>query len=522
MSAKDKKLVDLDLVFEGKKLILPSGTEDKIDQVIGVLERKLKELQTVVTVNEVVDAYPFDGALAFADAMKEIYGVVLTKPGSFFRAPPTIMNVSVGVNEQRPVIWGTFELPNVEGELLTGIAEHEGRRCFVIRGSVRKKHMPEILALANRTREIVKNNSIYRGKAIRLTVDRDGNIDHERGPQFLDLANVNTEELTFSAETAVQVETSLWTPIKKTEQVRKHKIPLKRGVLLKGPFGTGKTLTAFATAQLCEKHGWTFVMVSDVAGLRETIEFARRFQPAVVFAEDIDRAVEGQERTSQIDSVLNTIDGIESKNSELMVVLTTNNAEEINRAMIRPGRLDAIIEVSAPDAAAVKKLVRIYARGMLDQNDPLELSSEALAGQIPAVIREAVERAKLYALSENDDGQVTDTALFNAVQGMKEHLNLLYKKDDEPSNAELLEKSIGKAVAKAVGLDESIAEEVEETKNMVVRNAEDMRRRLSKTQEIAIAARNAAATAAETAENIENGVGVVNNKVTKIANRLDA
>jgi len=80
-------------------------------------------------------------------------------------------------------------------------------------------------------------------------------------------------------------------------------------------------------------------------------------------------------------------------------VLTTNNVEKINRAMLRPGRLDAVIPVRAPDAEAAIKLVRNYSRGLLKAtDDEMVPVGAALAGLIPAVIREAVERSKLAAI----------------------------------------------------------------------------------------------------------------------------
>jgi transitional endoplasmic reticulum ATPase len=82
-----------------------------------------------------------------------------------------------------------------------------------------------------------------------------------------------------------------------------------------------------------------------------------------------------------------------------MVVLTTNHLDVINPAMLRPGRLDAVIEVTAPDQAAVERLIRVYAREMLTEDVDVSHVAQQLAGQIPAVVREVVERSKLYWLT---------------------------------------------------------------------------------------------------------------------------
>src|SRR5262249_9702485 len=111
-----------------------------------------------------------------------------------------------------------------------------------------------------------------------------------------------------------------------------------------------KTLTAYVTAKKSSSNNWTFIYLDRVAGLHEAFRFAKQYAPSVIFAEDIDRAVNGDDRTTDIDDVLNTIDGIESKGGEIITILTTNHVDQINRAMLRPGRLDAVISIQAPDA----------------------------------------------------------------------------------------------------------------------------------------------------------------------------
>jgi transitional endoplasmic reticulum ATPase len=232
-----------------------------------------------------------------------------------------------------------------------------------------------------------------------------------------------------------QIQTNLFTPIEHTDRCREYHIPLKRGVLLEGPYGTGKTLTAFVTAVKAQQNGWTFILLDKVGGLKKALEFARMYGPAVVFSEDIDRAVTG-ERSVEMDDILNTIDGIESKGSDIITILTSNHVENINPAMLRPGRLDAVIRVHAPDAQSAEKLIRIYARDMLNSDEDVTEAAKHLEGQIPAVIREAVERAKLYAIGRDPSARgirFTGKDLSNSARGMKMHLELLKPKKIEDS-----------------------------------------------------------------------------------------
>src|SRR5260221_2343831 len=141
-----------------------------------------------------------------------------------------------------------------------------------------------------------------------------------------------------------------------------------------------------------------------------------------------------------MDSLLAIVDGIESKETELLVVLTTNEREKIHQAMLRPRRLDSIINVTPPDPGAVVRLVHLYARGLVAEGQDLAPVGERLSGQIPAVIRECVERSKLHALRLSRPGEevlITAAALLSAADEMEFALGLLKaKRPDERSDIE--------------------------------------------------------------------------------------
>lgn len=431
------------LKYEGTQIVLPAEPERmKLADARAALERIETEEETTVRIQEIVDAFPLEGAYAMIQAMREIYGWATPLPGSFFEVPPTTVSLEVGYRKTVQVIWGRFAVPNIEGEFQSGVAEHGGRYCFSINGAVKKKHMPDVKRLADRTREIVIERSIYRGQAIRLEVDSDGDLDYQQGPAFLDLSRVREREMIFTDDLETQITTNVFTPIEHTEACREAEIPLKRGVLLEGPYGCGKTLVAYVTAKKSVAHGWTFIMLNRVSGLPQALEFARRYAPAVLFAEDIDRSISGEERTESMDDVLNEIDGLDSKSHEIMVILTSNHAEKISRAMLRPGRLDAVITISPPDDKAAQRLIRLYARTKLDKDADISAAGSELAGQIPAVIREVVERAKLYAISRGQSKRISGDDLVASARQMNNHLRLLAgKPDGEPT----VEERLGRA-----------------------------------------------------------------------------
>jgi SpoVK/Ycf46/Vps4 family AAA+-type ATPase len=103
--------------------------------------------------------------------------------------------------------------------------------------------------------------------------------------------------------------------------------------------------------------------------------------------------------------------------------------------MLRPGRLDTVVSVRAPDKEAAIRLVRMYAGKLLDPAFELEDSGvgDVLAGEIPAIIREVVERSKLAALRrDNGNLLLTPGDIEITAKGMKAHMNLL--KTPEPDN----------------------------------------------------------------------------------------
>ena len=368
--------------------------------------------------------------------MKDVFGwtKAVTVRSFFGNRPPQSLDIQVGpaTNDIQRVLVGRFEIPGVEGHVDAGVSEADGIPIFRINGKTLKKFQPLFTALATRTREIVAENSIFRNKAFELRFDDDGDISREP-PRFLDVADAQMP--IFSAEVERSVEANIFNPIRYSERCRELGIPLKRGVLLEGPYGTGKTMLSKKSGQIALENGWTFLKLADAAMLPQAVKFARRFQPAVLFLEDMDEVTGGEDRDQRINEILNTIDGVDSKSVELMVVFTSNHADNINQAMMRPGRLDAIIQISPPDAEACLRLLQLYGRELLD--DKLDYSEVAagLAGTSSAVIREVVERAKLYELSlEARNGvakggmKLTPEALRHSITTMKRQMELLADK----------------------------------------------------------------------------------------------
>ena len=416
--------VKTEIEHSGKKIILPATPENMDpDTAIATLERYKEQQNQKFDVREIVEGAPWDALQALYLACQDIYGVVTNHSikSWFGDVNPEFatINTGPGHEEKIQVPKGLMRVPGVSEPFYL---DYAGTTGAILYGTVNIKDQSRLVEIANRARQIIKERSIYKGKAIRLSVDEDGDLQMSRQPEFLDLSMVKETDIIHTRETEMLLRTNVFSPLKNTEACRKHKIPLKRGILLEGTYGTGKSLTARVTAKVAIDNGWTFIMLDRSQGLKAAIEFARSYQPCVIFAEDIERAADRSEEG--VNDLVNLVDGMVSKTMEMMIVLTTNFIDKIDKALLRPGRFDAVLSIAPPDSETVGRLIRSYARELLDESVDLSQVGDLLSGRTPADIREVVERSKLAMLSE-DRQVLTHDDLYTTALGMQRHLDLL-------------------------------------------------------------------------------------------------
>jgi transitional endoplasmic reticulum ATPase len=397
--------------------------------------------------------YPLDAALALYKALMRTYGFtsLVGTPSFWGEKPPVLVGVEVepGVTVQIP--WGSMQISGITGRLETGATLVENKATFVLAGKVVQRDRGQVDKIVALAKDILKSESIYKGKAVVVDLP-DQNFDILKAPKFMDLTGVQESDLIFPRVVQEAVETNIFAPIKHTALCRQHQIPRRRGILLAGPYGCGKTLTSRVTAKVAVDNGWTFIYVNDLKQLPQALHFAKSYAPAVIFGEDINRVVSG-ERDEEMDEYFNVIDGIDRKADEVMVVFTTNEVEEIHPGMMRPGRIDAMIEVTPPDADATARLVRVYGRGLIDPNANLDLVGTILSGHIPAVTREAVERAKLVAIQDCGGGElvVREEHLVSAAHQLVAHSAYINRQyGPEKPDLQVLGEAIGGEISKAM------------------------------------------------------------------------
>ena len=411
-------LSDDGIVHEGTRLVIPD-TMSKKDAVKAML-RNIEAEEEEVSFTTVLTARPWDVAAAFERTVRRHFGMMtqVATTGMFGQKnPPEMRTINVDVNQQIQVPWGRIELPAFPGAKIDLFGAHDNEHGIVgglqFLGPRRwKAHAQGLFELVRRE---VKDNSIYKGKA----------FDGAEMPNFIDLSGVTFEDVIYSDDIIAQLDANVWSLLNYSQAQREAGLPLKRAVLLEGPYGTGKTLGAYLTAKVARENGWTFIYCRPGKDdIHQTLQTARLYQPAVVFFEDVDEISDSGDGVTRL---LDTFDGMTSKGTELMVILTTNHAEKIHKGMLRPGRLDAVLHIGELDANGVYRMIkRNVPANLLGQVDVTEVFSH-MEGFMPAFVKEAIDRAKRYNMARHS-GKLTklETADFvEAAKGLRPQLDLM-------------------------------------------------------------------------------------------------
>ncbi len=389
-----------DLAFEGNRLIIPERWTTR--KAVATITAFQESQEQFIEYSRSYMYRPMDGAAATERALMIVTGttgIAVKIPGFFGDTPPQRVTVPIGVNQVISVPWGRIAVPlfdnnNQPGEAwieLGGTRHKEYGLIFYISGWAPKKYEAEMNGLFDLIQSELESYSIYKGKA----------INGAEQPEFLDLRDVDPSKVIYSDDVMAQMDAHLWGVIEHHDAMREYGIKLKRSVLFHGPYGTGKTLGGMLTAQVAVANGFTFIMCRPGKDDPfEVMQTAQLYAPSVVFIEDIDTYSRsegmGLDRMSEL---LDKFDGIEAKGMEILNVMTTNHEESITKGMLRPGRLDALIEIAHLDRGGVERMVQSkVAADMLDDID-YDLVFEACEGYLPAFVAESVDRAMLASIT---------------------------------------------------------------------------------------------------------------------------
>lgn len=238
---------EVEIVRQGDKIILPPNMSYAEGREW--LKRQEEAEETKVNIHGDIIGYPLDGINALYLAFKEIFGFTdLRGNMSFFgEQPPVMVKIATGFRSDDfvQVPYCKMLPPPWEGGYLQPSVTSNDR--LHISGVVKRKFEGQVKRLISRAQEIVREKSIYKGKAISIDLsyldkmeDGDEFNPEKYAPEFMDLTGVSTNNLIFSDEIRFQLETNIFVRLTQTEACRLNNMPLKHGALLAGPYGTGK------------------------------------------------------------------------------------------------------------------------------------------------------------------------------------------------------------------------------------------------------------------------------------------
>ncbi|MGH9069031.1 MAG: AAA family ATPase, partial [Acidimicrobiales bacterium] len=266
-------------------------------------------------------------------------------------------------------------------------------------------------AVLGEIRDLAMELSVFRGQVLSFEVEMFG---PRKAPiAFHERPSLDRSALVLPPGVLEAVEAQVMGVARHRERLAASGQHLKRGLLLHGAPGTGKTHTIrYLESRLTSA---TVVVLSGNALrlIAQAVSIARALQPALVVVEDVDLIAEergmhpGQHPL--LFQLLNEMDGL-GEDMDVTFLLTTNRADLLEPALAqRPGRVDQAVELPLPDADGRLRLLQLYRRNLtLEVDDPGPVVA-ATEGMTASFLKELLRRAALVS-AERDEGGAGDGA----------------------------------------------------------------------------------------------------------------
>jgi ATPase family associated with various cellular activities (AAA) len=253
--------------------------------------------------------------------------------------------------------------------------------------------------LARRLRELTLEHNVYRGQVVSFGRSMFG----ERGSilRFHDRPTMSREELILPAATFDDLRRQVIGVARNSARLLAAGQHLKRGILLHGPPGVGKTHSV--RYLISELIGVTVVELTGetLHGIREACSVARTLQPAMIVVEDVDLIAEERSHyggeTPMLFTLLNEMDGLD-EDADVVFLLTTNRADLLEPALAsRPGRVDQAVHIALPDRQSRRQLIELYRGGLDIDLSRLDTVLDRTDGVTASFLKELLRRAAVFA-----------------------------------------------------------------------------------------------------------------------------
>ncbi len=256
---------------------------------------------------------------------------------------------------------------------------------------------------------LAARHSVFRGQVISFGPEMFGPGGTTTPLNFLTRPDVTRDQVVLPDDLLGEIERQVVGIARHSGRLLASGQHLKRGILLHGAPGTGKTHTvSYLLGRLPDV---TVIVISGRAlgRIREACSVARTLQPAAVVVEDVDLIAE--ERTARpgehplLFQLLNEMEGLNSA-TDVTFLLTTNRADLLEPALAaRPGRVDLAAELPLPDADARRRLIRLYQGSLVLDGVDLDAVIARTEGVTAPFLRELLRRAALLAAEADGPGE---------------------------------------------------------------------------------------------------------------------
>jgi transitional endoplasmic reticulum ATPase len=233
------------------------------------------------------------------------------------------------------------------------------------------------------------------------------NVDLEEVQQ------VSLSDLKGVDDVIAALEANIILPLENDELATELNLKPKRGVLLAGPPGTGKTTIGRALAHRLKSKFFlvdgTFISGTDFfyGKIHCVFEDAKRNAPSIIFIDDSDVIFESGEELGLYRYLLTMLDGLESETvGRVCVMLTAMDVSNLPPALIRSGRIELWLQTRLPDAEARAELLLKHLGGLPAAIGAVDLAAVVAAtdGFTGADIKRLVEDAKILFANDKVKG----------------------------------------------------------------------------------------------------------------------
>lgn len=426
-SVLDRKVNQYEESMKKKFIEIMSEEGIKYADCLDFVQNEIKQSKKMSKFCYKIPCFKNDGIYQLNQAISEVFGSVVSKEDDSPSGNSNISTVDITLADgsRMKAPYGDIQLAGLGEDSLISINYDSVAHVLLVTGSCQFRFSSLIDDIVEVAKRNISTNSIYKGQALEIT-----DINE---PKILDLSSIDDQLMILSDQTEYDlrpIRARLLNPDKCVEKG----IPLKFGALLEGGYGTGKTLLAFKLARQAVENGWIFIYLKDPTLLAESLRMSKIIDKsghgALVFVEDIDQVTRG-DRDSAMQDILNTLDGGDTKDMNVITLFTTNHINLIEPTFLRGKRIGTIISMGALDTKTAEVFIReSFKVGCYTIVDDLTEVCKLIEENniAPAFMAEIIEKVKAMMVL-NDQSEVKAEYIKFSVKSYLNQVKLSRTKD---------------------------------------------------------------------------------------------